>query len=242
MATGEDLGRGPEWNDDGLPEVDVEIPDDIRELDREVQAYRREQRRQRRQRLLRRLFPGARRLGPYGVLAPVVAGALIVTAIFGSVLSLLGPRSATPPAASGSADAVSAPGAEIVGKPLPRAQVEVDGVGSELSSVKSAVVITVPGDCGCAASIDTLTSTARATGVAVYLNGNHDHMQDLADRSGQYPHVLDDAADVLAERYHPAGLSVVLVDGEGRVADVVHDLQDSKPLPERQLDELAPRP
>src|SRR4051794_35385791 len=40
MATGEDLGRGPEWGDDGLPEIDVEIPDDLRELDRDVQAYR----------------------------------------------------------------------------------------------------------------------------------------------------------------------------------------------------------
>lgn len=242
MATGEDLGRGPDWNDDGLPEIDVSIPDDIRELDREVQAYRREQRRARRQRLLRHLFPGAGRFGPYGVLAPVIAGALVVTALFGAVISLLGPRSALPPAASDSADTVSAVGEENVGKPLPDAQVAVDGADRQLSSLRSAVVVSVPAHCGCTTSIDTLTSTARTTGVAVYLSGEPAEMQKLAERSGRYPHVLDEAGSVLTERYHPAGLSAVLVDGEGKVADVVHDLQRGDPLPEQQLNRLGATP
>src|SRR5580704_13008970 len=42
-------GGGPDRDDTGLPPVDVEIPDDARELDRDVQAYRREQRARRRQ-------------------------------------------------------------------------------------------------------------------------------------------------------------------------------------------------
>src|ERR1700733_12266153 len=48
-------GGGPDRDDAGLPPVDVEIPDDARELDRDVQAYRREQRAERRRRRSRRL-------------------------------------------------------------------------------------------------------------------------------------------------------------------------------------------
>lgn len=237
MATGEDLGRGPEWNDDGLPEVDVEIPDDIRELDREVQAYRREQRRERRQRALRRLLPGAHRLGPYGVLAPVVAGALVVTALFGVVLSLLGPQATAPPTdreATG-----PPPSEENLGGPLPEVSVEVDGERTRLSTVRSAVVVTVPSDCRCDRDVAALTSTARATGVGVYLSGRHDQVEELADRAGRYPHVLDHADTALKERYHPDGLTAVLVDQRGNVTDVVDGLERGTSLRERQLRGLA---
>ena len=38
------LGGEPERDDSGLPPVDIVVPDDARELERDVQAYRREQR------------------------------------------------------------------------------------------------------------------------------------------------------------------------------------------------------
>ncbi|MQA05067.1 MAG: hypothetical protein GEV07_20870 [Streptosporangiales bacterium] len=237
MATGNDLGRGPDWNDDGLPDVDVEIPDDIRELDREVQAYRREQRQRRRQELLGRYVPGYRRFGPYGVLAPLIAITLLVTAAFGSMMSLLGPRpvndakvtSAQPNAATDAA----------VGSPLPDTAVTIDGETRRLASIRSAVVIAVPARCGCGASVSRLTSTARGAGVAVYLSGTHDDVAALAARNGAYPHVVDDAARPLAETYRPAGLSAVLVDDAGKVADVVRHLEDGKPVPERRLERLG---
>lgn len=240
MATGEDLGRGPEWNDDGLPEVDVVIPDDLRELDREVQAYRRETRRQRRQDHLQRFVPGFRRLGPYGVLAPVIAIALIVTAVLGGVMSLLGPRSVNPARVDDSArDGAVATGVTGVGRPLPDTTVTVDGTRRNLASVRTAVVVAVPADCRCTTSVDDLTSTARAAGVAVYLSGDHDAVDALADRGGRYPHVLDGAQDPLAKRYRPTGLSAVLVAGDGTVTDVVRGLQGGTGLPRQRLAELT---
>lgn len=241
MAAGENRGRGPDGNsDDGLPEIDVEIPDDIRELDREVQAYRRELRQRRRHALLQRLVPGFRRLGPYGVLAPVIAIALIATAAFGGVLTLLGPKTTVAPpetSASSSDDAGSADNARV-GRPLPNADVTVDGTAGRLSGIRSAVVVSVPKDCRCKPSIDTLVSTARTTGVAVYFSGDHAETTSLAQQAGRYPHVLDDATTVLRETYHPAGLSAVLVDAKGTVDDVVQHVDDGKPLSEKQLERL----
>lgn len=241
MAAGEDLGRGPEWGDDGLPEIHVEVPDDISELDREVQAYRREQRRERRRQLFERLVPGARRLGPYGVLAPVVAGALLVTAIFATLVGVLGPGGA-PAAPYGTPEPVSSVTEEYAGEPLPDAEVTVDGAPVQLSDLRSAVVVSVPAGCGCTSRIDALTSTARASGIAVYLSGEPGAMRELADRSGSYPHVLDGARPLLAEHFAASGLTAVLVDAEGRVAGVVHDLASGEPLPTEQLRQLAATP
>lgn len=240
MATGEDLGRGPEWNDDGLPEVDVVVPDDLSELDREVQAYRREMRRQRRQDRLQRFVPGFRRLGPYGVLAPVIAIALIVTAVLGGVMSLLGPRSANPARVGDTPrDGAVSTGDNGVGRPLPDTAVTVDGTRRNLAAVRTAIVVAVPADCRCTTSVDDLTSTAREAGVSVYLSGDPHEVDALADRGGRYPHVLDGAQEPLAKRYRPTGLSAVLVGGDGRVTDVVRGLQGGSGLSRQRLAELA---
>jgi len=61
----------PGHDDYGLPRVEVEIPDDARELDRDLQAYRRELRSRRRLVLAKRLY------GPLtrdGMVLPLLAG------------------------------------------------------------------------------------------------------------------------------------------------------------------------
>ena len=50
-----DVGGDPGRDDYGLPPIDVVIPDDARELDRDVQAYQRELRALRRRQRARRL-------------------------------------------------------------------------------------------------------------------------------------------------------------------------------------------
>lgn len=242
MAAGEELGHDPEWNDGDLPEVDVEIPDDISELDREVQAYHRELRQRRRQRLFARLMPGYRRLGPFGVLGPVVAIALLATAVFGSMTSLLGPRAADDANGTSGAPDGQLAREEGAGRPLPNTEVVVDGAHQRLPDLRSAVVLAVPEHCQCAASVDAVTSTAQQTDVDVYLSGEHDEIRALAKREGNYPHVVDEASRALADRYQPAGLSAVLVDGEGNVADVVRRLDEGAQLPKSRLNSLLPGP
>ncbi len=81
MNSSGDPGR----DDYGLPPVDIEVPDDARELDRDVQAYRRELRSQRRRNLARRVY------GPLtrdGMVLPLLAGCLALTLLAATLLTV----------------------------------------------------------------------------------------------------------------------------------------------------------
>ena len=88
MNAGGDPGR----DDYGLPPVDIEVPDDARELTRDVQAYHRELRSLRRQRLARRLY------GPLtrdGMVLPLLAGCLALTLVAATLLTVFTARQPT---------------------------------------------------------------------------------------------------------------------------------------------------
>ena len=124
------LGGEPERDDFGLPPVDIEIPDDARELDRDVQAYHRELRAQRRRMRARRLH------GPLtrdGMVLPLLAGCLVLALISGTLLTLfsagqagmprlagrtaVGPATRGKAAARGSAGSTTAAGQQAAGRP-----------------------------------------------------------------------------------------------------------------------------
>jgi hypothetical protein len=64
------------------PPLDIEIPDDARELERDILAYHREQRALRRRRRLRRVMPGQA-----GIM-PLMASILAVCLVAGMMLSV----------------------------------------------------------------------------------------------------------------------------------------------------------
>jgi hypothetical protein len=124
------LGGEPERDDFGLPPVDIEIPDDARELDRDVQAYHRQLRAQRRRMRARRLH------GPLtrdGMVLPLLAGCLVLALISGTLLTLFSAGQADMPglpgrtavrpattgkaAARGSAGSTTAAGQQAAGRP-----------------------------------------------------------------------------------------------------------------------------
>ena len=75
-------GGGSGWDE---PPLDIQIPDDARELDREVLAYHRELRAKRRRNRLRRLA------GPFagrGTALPLLASILAVCLVAGAMLSV----------------------------------------------------------------------------------------------------------------------------------------------------------
>lgn len=83
-------GGGSGWDEAPL---DIQIPDDARELDRDVLAYRRELRAQRRRNRLRRLT------GPFsgpGTVMPLLASILAVCLVAGAMLSVATFSPATP--------------------------------------------------------------------------------------------------------------------------------------------------
>src|SRR5579859_2457432 len=78
-------GGEPGRDDDGLPQVDIQIPDDARELYRDVQGYHRELRALRRQDRSRRWRAPLHRTG---LVVPVIAGCLILAMIAGMILTM----------------------------------------------------------------------------------------------------------------------------------------------------------
>ena len=85
-------GGGSGWDE---PPLDIQIPDDARELDRDVLAYHREQRALRRRQRLRRLA------GPFaarGSVMPLLASILAVCLVAGAMLSVATFSPATSPA------------------------------------------------------------------------------------------------------------------------------------------------
>ena len=90
-----DPGGGAGWDE---PPLDIQIPDDARELDRDVLAYHRERRAMRRRNRLRRL---AGPLGGHGTLLPLLASILAVCLVAGAMLSVATFSPATAPGKPG---------------------------------------------------------------------------------------------------------------------------------------------
>ena len=98
-------GGGSGWDE---PPLDVQIPDDARELDRDVIAYHRELRARRRRRRLRRLTSPFS--GP-GTVMPLLASILAVCLVAGAMLSVATFSPATGPEHHGRPSATAASGA-----------------------------------------------------------------------------------------------------------------------------------
>jgi hypothetical protein len=244
------VGRNgdPQGDDYGLPRVDIVVPDDARELDRDVVAYRREQRQRRRRARWRRLF---RPFTRYGLAAPIIAAALLIAVVSGALLTVLGPHSAPRPAGSPLSQRPSArPGQ--VGGPLPAAQVTIDGERAALPDQRPAVIIIVPPDCRCDAIVSSLAGQAAARRIGVLLVAGPvatDHgpapgpdngtakasppvkltpsaratatateLRALAKKAGA--RVLADDDGVLVSSYRPNGLTAVFVHTDGVVGAV----------------------
>ena len=90
-------GGEPERDDFPLPPVDIEIPDDARELEREVQAYHRERRAARRRRWLTRLHAP---LTKDGLVLPLLAGCLVMVMISGVLLTVFSASNSGAPKAA----------------------------------------------------------------------------------------------------------------------------------------------
>ena len=84
-----------------------------------------------------------------------------------------------------------------------------------MRSLVSSAIVLVPDDCGCGQSLIRLAGQAHAAGARVYFVGAGVPSAQLiaGDRRVRRRHAVaaDDADGVLADAYHPAGLTVLLV-------------------------------
>ena len=220
-------GGEPERDDYGLPPVDIEIPDDARELERDIQAYRRELRMQRRHRLARRLG------GPLtrdGMVLPLLASCLALTLLAGTLLTMFTARRAVPSTLqTTSAPRQTQPPVGQTGGLLPAASVTVGGDQIRaLRDFRPSVLALVPAGCRCVAAARQLSAQARAADVMLFFVAAGPAVpqaRKLARRTGlSAGRVMTDTHDAMGAAYHPVGLTAVLVYRDGLVRSIHPDL------------------
>ena len=215
MNAGGDAGR----DDYGLPPVDIEVPDDARELVRDVQAYHREQRAQRRRHLARRFY------GPLtrdGMVLPLLAGCLALTLLAATLLTVFTARQAAislRPPRPGPAARSSLPEAAA----LLNATVFAAGVPETLSSLPGPVLVLalIPPRCNrCLPDLRQLT--VQAAPANVYLVGvRGEQVENLAPRVGLgAAYAVDDIENSLPPHYRVGALTAVLVKKDGTLLHV----------------------
>jgi hypothetical protein len=240
------LGGEPDRDDSGLPPVDIEIPDDARELDRDVQAYRRELRAHRRRMRIGRLHAPLTR---DGLVLPLLAGFLAMVLISGVLLTVFtaGQGSAPstqatnasigPAPGTGHGTAASQPAQKPAQKPAPRlasAAVIVNGQRQLLSSLAPMVLALVPAGCQCGNALRRLRRASAAAGVQLYLvgiGGDLPLVRRLAKGGGQpAAKIAHDPDQVLAAAYHPRGLTALLVHADGSIGPVLRHVRPASRL------------
>ena len=245
-------GGEPERDDYGLPPVDIEIPDDARELAGDVQAYHRELRALRRQRLLRRLGGP---IAPDGMVLPLLASCLALTLLAGTLLTMFTTRRADAPVTQSQSQSQSpttpqsaSPSVGQIGGRLPASTVQLDGKALELGTVRTAVLALVPAGCHCATAAKQVSRQATDADVAVYLiavGRSVSEVKAMAPKPGKTATILvaSDTHGVLTGAYHPSGLTVVLVDQVGLVRSVQRNLEPTVRLGDslRMLGHAAPQ-
>jgi hypothetical protein len=210
--------------------VNIVIPDDARELDRDVLAYHREQRAgRRRRRLLRLLGPLRRReWGGQAAILPLIATCVALSMLAAAMLSVvaISPASAPtltePPTVS--AGPVVQPAALTS---LPTGTVQLDGHAEPVRSLASSALALVPAGCDCGPALARLAGQAIAAHVGLYFVGAGAAIPQLAGLTARYgggtAEAVYDTGDVLTAAFHPDGLTVLLVYSDA-TADVRNNL------------------
>lgn len=244
-------GGEPERDDFGLPPVDIEVPDDARDLERDVQAYYRELRAARRRRRFGRLHAPLTR---DGLVLPLLAGCLVMVMISGVLLTVFSASNSGAPVSSFRPSAsvapqnpsITAPGgsatspASAAPKPvspqvpqLVQANVIVGGHTQAVYRLLPAVLALAPAGCRCTAALRQLRREALAHKVPLYLVATSDTEPGairLARAAGEPISSIaeDTSGHLTAELSAPplslGGLTAAFVRKDGSIIDVRYNL------------------
>lgn len=224
------FGSDPGQDDNGLPPANTVIPDDARELDRDLLAYRREQRARRRRAWLAGLLRPLRWLGLDGhaSILPAIATCAALFMLAGVALSVLtiGPASAptvSPPASPPpSQGQYVPPDGTSTEAPLPAGLTElppgtftVTGTRVPVRTMRSAVLALVPPDCACDRELARLAGQANAAHVGLYFVGEGGTIPQIPAMTirdgGGVAAAAADPGNVLDAAYNPEGLTLLLI-------------------------------
>jgi len=218
-------------DDYGLPRVDVVIPDDARELDEDLAAWRREERAKRRRERIDRLLGPLTRRGPA---VPALVFLMVLTFVGGILIAFFGPRS-TPQSPAAPLASPTAPVGEEGGL-LPDVQVVVNDTRRPVRSLRPALMVVLPPECGCGHQLNELARQAAGRSLRFYLVADrresgqsaeeaHRRLRPLASRVTEtVAAIIDDPGNSLASTYRADGLTAVTVRRDGLVSQVLRDL------------------
>lgn len=207
----------PGRDDGSLPPVNIVVPDDARELDRDVLAYHRELRAGRRRRRLLRFLGPLRGGGPGGraAIIPLIAACLAISLVGGALLSITTTSPAAAPTLTGpQASAQPAVSSQALTE-LPAGTLQVAGHAVPVRSLVTSAIAILPADCGCGPALGRLAAQAVAARVRLYFSGTGAAIPQLPALAARYGDgaavAAADQDGVLSGAYHPAGLTVLLV-------------------------------
>lgn len=194
--------------------ADVVVPDDIRELARDVAAYHREVRRRARRRRARELL--ARR---GAVPAVALTLAVLLAALVAGMLTVMTPQTVTrPPAAARLAAPAVAPGR--VGGLLPKETLVGPDGPVDARAMRPTVLALVPMACGCRDLLNSLSGQAwgegMQLGIVVPSASDPGIAAEAAALRVQAP-VYYDSTAAIATSVGSQGLTVVVVDRDGTI-------------------------
>ena len=218
---------------DEVPWADpVVVPDDIRALQAEIDAYHREvraARRRRRREWLTTTLLWRRWSFPIGVLT----GAL---ALATTVVTLLAVDGAARPSHHGAVPLASptlSPGR--VGGLLPTASLTTtSGERLDARALRPALIVLLPAHCNCATLLDSLAAQAAEVQVQLVAVGAGSPDAEVASLPGRLHHgdviAAYDAPGTLASAYTASGVTALVVQRDGVVSYVKADLTPSSRL------------
>jgi hypothetical protein len=210
----------PGRDDGSLPPANIEVPDDARELARDVLAYHREMRAKRRRERLRRVLRPFFRAGLFrhGNIFPLVAACVALSMIVGVVLSVMAVRPASGPVVD------AAPPSP---KTLPQDTVKLPSGLVPVSRLAGSVLVLIPDTCGCGTVLSGIARQAASAHVPVYFvyaAGSAQGAAQMATLTAAYgDHVARtayDASEVLFVDYPASTSPVALVVARDGAVDV----------------------
>jgi hypothetical protein len=236
----------PGRDDGNLPPVNIVVPDDARELDRDVLAYHREQRARRRRRRIMRLFRPfwVRDAGGQAAVIPLIAACLAISLVGGALLSVVTMGPALAPTVSGRQSATPTVAPPAAFSTLPSGSIQLNGRTAAVHSLVNSVIALIPAGCRCDAKLSRLSRQAVTAHVSrVYFAGSGPVAAELTgytsnDGDGVAGAAVDNG-NVLGAAYDPGSQLTVLLVYKDATVRVIRGLSDTFQLTSA-IGELAP--
>jgi hypothetical protein len=236
---------GSEDKPGGTPAgADIVVPDDARELARDIAAWRREERWKRRRRVFERALGG--RSSTRALSAPIIITLMIAAALLGATLIFPGrapDHSPTAPVPLVLAAPTATPG--TVGGLVPDDALIGQTGATTARALRPALLVVAQlvvgqSECDCAAALTHLANEAADNGLTIYLIGSKAQqpaLNALAGSSSDAVRVMTDQDTAITSIFAKGALTVVAVHADGVIEQIVNDFTRTSSL-ETVLPEL----